>query len=86
MSLQLQNVSKFYGDQKVLDAITFNISKGEIIGLLGPNGSGKSTLMKIITSFVKPDSGIIEVCGIDIKADSIATRNKIGHLPEHNPL
>lgn len=86
MSLQLQNVSKFYGDQKALDAISFNISQGEIIGLLGPNGSGKSTLMKIITSFIQPDSGNIKVCGMDIQKNSIASRSKIGYLPEHNPL
>ncbi len=86
MSLQLQNVSKFYGNQKALDAITFSVSKGEIVGLLGPNGSGKSTLMKIITSFIQPDSGNIEICGIDIQKNSIASRAKIGYLPEHNPL
>ncbi len=86
MSLKLQEVSKYYGKQKALDNVSFNVSNGEILGLLGPNGSGKSTLMKIITSFIPPDSGIIEVCGINNQYDSFATRKKIGYLPEHNPL
>lgn len=86
MSLQLKGVSKYYGKQKALDNISFNVSKGEILGLLGPNGSGKSSLMKIITSFIPPDSGTIEVCGIDVQLNSMLTRSKIGYLPEHNPL
>jgi len=86
MSIQLQEVTKYYGKQKALDAVSFSVTKGEILGLLGPNGSGKSTLMKIITSFIPLDSGKIEVCGMDILKNSIATRRKIGYLPENNPL
>lgn len=86
MSLNLQEVSKYYGKQKALDNVTFSVAKGEIVGLLGPNGSGKSSLMKIITSFIPANSGKVEVCGMDIHENSIATRTKIGYLPEHNPL
>lgn len=86
MSLKIQGVSKYYGQQKALDDVTFSVSKGEILGLLGPNGSGKSTLMKIITSFIQPDAGNVQVCEMDVQQNSLATRSKIGYLPEHNPL
>ena len=86
MSIQLDGITKYYGKQKALDNVTFNVTKGEILGLLGPNGSGKSTLMKIITSFISPDSGSARVCELDVQTDSIESRSKIGYLPEHNSL
>lgn len=86
MSIKVHKITKFYGKQKALNDVSFEISKGEIVGLLGPNGSGKSTLMKIITSFIQPNSGNVEVCGIDVQQNSILTRKKIGYLPELNPL
>jgi len=86
MSIQIEGITKYYGKQKALDNVTFNVTRGEILGLLGPNGSGKSTLMKIITSFISPDSGCVKVCELDIQTDSIASRSKIGYLPENNSL
>jgi len=84
--IELKNIHKSYGNQKVLDNISFQIGKGEIVGLLGPNGAGKSTLMKIITGFIKADSGNVSVMGTDVSNDSLSIKKHIGYLPEHNPL
>jgi ABC-2 type transport system ATP-binding protein len=79
-------ISKLYGNQKVLNDLSFEIRKGEIIGLLGPNGAGKSTLMKILTGFTPLSSGKANICGLDIQEYSLQSKSKIGYLPEHNPL
>jgi len=86
MSIVVQGVTKFYGEQKALDNVSFEIKTGEIVGFLGPNGAGKSTMMKIITGFIPPSSGKILVNGIDTGDGSIAIKKKIGYLPENNPL
>ena len=86
MSIKIQHATKQYGAQKAVNDICFEVSKGQIVGFLGPNGAGKSTTMKIITGFIKPDAGTIEVCGMEVKGESIETKKKIGYLPEHNPL
>jgi len=75
-----------YGEQKAVDAISFRVDKGEIVGFLGPNGAGKSTTMKIITGFLKQDDGEAIVCGINVKEKPLETKTKIGYLPEANPL
>ena len=85
-SIEIKEVTKLYGKQKALDNITFDISKGEIVGLLGPNGAGKSTLMKIITSFITPNSGSVLINGVDVSEEELTTRASIGYLPENNPL
>ena len=84
--IELNNIQKSYGSQKVLDKVSFHIGKGEIVGLLGPNGAGKSTLMKIITGYIKPDSGEVKVMGVDVSAEPLQIKKHIGYLPEHNPL
>jgi ABC-2 type transport system ATP-binding protein len=86
MSIEVRNVTKIYGEQKALDNVSLSIQPGEIVGLLGPNGAGKSTLMKIVTCFIPPDSGEVKVNGHDIFEESLAVREKVGYLPEHNPL
>jgi ABC-2 type transport system ATP-binding protein len=86
MSIVVKDVTKKYGTQWALDHVSFEIPKGQIVGFLGPNGAGKSTMMKIITSFIPPTSGIIEVNGMNIAENSMETRRVIGYLPEHNPL
>jgi len=86
MSIKVDKVSKRYGRQLALDNISFELKKGEIVGFLGPNGAGKSTMMKIISCFVTPTSGRVEVCGNDIENESIKVRSLIGYLPESNPL
>lgn len=86
MSVIINNLSKHYGSQKAVDSISFTINKGEIVGFLGPNGAGKSTTMKMITGYLKPDSGDIAVAGINSKLDPKGIKRKIGYLPEANPL
>ena len=86
MSIVAQGVTKFYGEQKALDNVSFEIKTGEIVGFLGPNGAGKSTMMKIITGFIPPSSGNVFVNGIETGDGSIEVKKKIGYLPENNPL
>jgi ABC-2 type transport system ATP-binding protein len=84
--ISVQALSKVYGPQKAIDSISFQIGKGEIVGFLGPNGAGKTTTMKIITCFMPPSSGTVEVDGLNIHDHALEIRKKIGYLPEHNPL
>ena len=86
MSIVVKNLSKVYGEQYAVNGISFEAKAGEIMGFLGPNGAGKSTTMKIATSYLPPSSGTVEVCGIDVVKEPIAVRQKVGYLPEHNPL
>jgi ABC-2 type transport system ATP-binding protein len=86
MSISVKNVTKFYGKQKALDNVSFEVSSGEVIGFLGPNGAGKSTMMKIITCFIPQSEGEIEVYGHNVMSDSIEVRKRVGYLPENNPL
>lgn len=86
MSIEVKNVFKYYGEQAALNDVSFSVKSGEIIGFLGPNGAGKSTMMKIITCFIPKSAGSVKVCGLDVEADSIEVRKRVGYLPEHNPL
>lgn len=86
MSIQLTDISKTYGSQKVVKGISFEAKKGEIVGFLGPNGAGKSTTMKILTGFIRPTEGTVLVNGIDVIINPIDAQKSIGYLPEHNPL
>jgi len=86
MSIKVNSITKIYGKQKALDAVSFEIKPGEVVGLLGPNGAGKSTIMKILTCFIPPTSGDASVCDFDILEQSIEVRKKVGYLPENNPL
>ena len=84
--IEVNDITKRYGEQWALDHVSFTVQKGEIVGLLGPNGAGKSTLMKILTCFIPPTEGEATVCGHSIFDDTLAVRRCIGYLPEHNPL
>ncbi|MBN1633840.1 MAG: ATP-binding cassette domain-containing protein [Ignavibacteria bacterium] len=86
MSIKVENLTKYYGEQLAVDNISFEIKTGEIVGFLGPNGAGKSTTLKIITTYLAPTEGKIYVDGIDADFDPISVRRKIGYLPEQNPL
>jgi len=86
MSIEIQNITKLYGEQKALNNISISINQGEITGLLGPNGAGKSTLMKIISCFLPPSSGSATVHGTDVMLDPGKVKSIIGYLPEQNPL
>jgi len=86
MSVEVNKITKLYGEQKALNEVSFSIKSGEIVGFLGPNGAGKSTLMKIISCYLPPSIGTIKVCGLDVMEQSMEVRKKVGYLPEHNPL
>ncbi len=84
--ISVKNISKYYGTQKALDNVSFEIGNGKVIGFLGPNGAGKSTMMKIITGFIPQTSGEITVGGFDVTEQPIEVKKIVGYLPEHNPL
>lgn len=84
--INIQNLTKYYGETKAVDNISFEIKKGEILGFLGPNGAGKSTTVRIITCFMPPSSGSVSVDGMDVMEHSLEVRRKIGYLPENTPL
>jgi ABC-2 type transport system ATP-binding protein len=86
MSIIIQGVSKNYDTQIAVNNISASINKGEIVGFLGPNGAGKSTTMKMITGYLKPTSGLIKVCDMKVQENLMAIKQKIGYLPENNPL
>jgi ABC-2 type transport system ATP-binding protein len=86
MSVKVQELTKVYGEQRAVDAISFEVKSGEIVGFLGPNGEGKSTTMKMLTCYITPTSGEAWVSGSDIYEQSLEARKKIGYLPENNPL
>lgn len=86
MEIEVKNLTKYFGDNKVLDDLNFNIDKGEIVGFLGPNAAGKTTTMRILTGFLAPKTGQITIAGQNILENYLEIRKKIGYLPENNPL
>ena len=86
MSITVEHLTKTYGGQNAINSISFEAKKGEVLGFLGPNGAGKTTTMKILTCFIPQTSGTATVCGYDTRTDAMAVRQRIGYLPEHNPL
>ncbi len=86
MSIEVENLSKVYGDQKALNHISFKINRGEIVGFLGPNGAGKSTMMKILTTYIAASEGSAKVNGFDVQKNALNVQKHVGYLPEHNPL
>ena len=86
MAVEVQNLTKIYGQQRAVDNVSFSVSAGQIVGFLGPNGAGKSTTMKIATCYLPPSSGTIVVNGFDVTESPLEVRQQVGYLPEHNPL
>ena len=86
MSIEIKNLYKYYGEQAAVKNVSFSIQKGQVVGFLGPNGAGKSTTMKIITGYIPSSEGSVEVCGMPVDTNNLKTREKIGYLPESNPL
>lgn len=86
MSIEVKNISKFYGAQKALDEVSFTIKSGEVVGFLGPNGAGKSTMMRILTTYLNADEGDALVNGNNVQKEARAVQKSIGYLPESNPL
>ena len=86
MSIEVQNITKLYKDQKVLNDVSFKVKDAEIVGFLGPNGAGKSTMMKILTTYIEASEGSANVNGFDVTSDKKNVQSSVGYLPEHNPL
>ena len=86
MDIIVENLVKKYGAQKAVDNISFEVRTGEVLGFLGPNGAGKTTTMKIITTFLIPDSGNVYVGKNSIRRNPEEIKKNIGYLPESNPL
>ena len=84
--IEVQNLTKRYGEAKAVDNISFRVNEGEILGFLGPNGAGKSTTMNILTGYLSATSGIAKINGYDILEEPIEAKRQIGYLPELPPL
>jgi ABC-2 type transport system ATP-binding protein len=84
--IQVEHLTRCYGDLTAVDDVSFHIGRGEVVGLLGHNGAGKTTIMKMLTGFLEPTSGTIRVEDLDIDRDRRAIQRRIGYLPENCPL
>ena len=80
-----EGLSRRFGHLLAVDGISLTVARGEVLGILGPNGSGKSTTMKMITGFLAPSAGRVEVCGVDVAVDPVAAQRRLGYLPEGAP-
>jgi ABC-2 type transport system ATP-binding protein len=86
LSIKVKELSKDFGTQKAVNGISFEAKPGRILGFLGPNGAGKSTTMKMLTGYLKPNHGTIEICGKSISTAPLEIKRLIGYLPENTPL
>ncbi|MDZ4763853.1 MAG: ABC transporter ATP-binding protein [Chloroflexota bacterium] len=84
--IEVQNLTKIYGDYTAVDHISFSAKPGEVVGLLGPNGAGKTTTMRMLTGFMPPTDGRAQIAGHDISSDSMEARRAVGYLPERVPI
>ena len=84
--IKVNSLLRYYGDFKAVDDVSFEINKGEVVGLLGHNGAGKTTIMKMMTGYLEPTSGSIEVDQLQIDTDTRAIQARIGYLPENCPV
>jgi ABC-2 type transport system ATP-binding protein len=84
--IEVQDLTKAFGEKTAVDRITFSVNKGEILGFLGPNGAGKTTTMRILTGYLPATEGTAKIAGFDVFDDSMEVRRRIGYLPENPPL
>ena len=84
--IQVENLTKRYAGGEAVRGITFSVEKGEVVGFLGPNGAGKSTTMRMLTGYLPPTDGRIEVAGAKLPQESLIVRQRIGYMPENVPL
>ncbi len=84
--IKITNLTKRYGPKEAVRGISFEVSKGEIVGFLGPNGAGKSTTMNVLTGYLSASGGSASIAGFDVLDDAIEARRHIGYLPEQPPL
>ena len=84
--IKVENLTKNFGDVRAVRDISFEVSKGEVVGFLGPNGAGKTTTMRMLTGFLNPTEGAIEIANLLMPENSLEIRRRIGYLPEDAPL
>ncbi len=84
--IEVQDLTKAFGEKTAVDGITFSVNKGEILGFLGPNGAGKTTTMRVLTGYLPATQGTAKIAGFDVFDDSMEVRRRIGYLPENPPL
>ena len=84
--IEVQNLTKRYGQHVALDGVSFSVGRGEVVGFLGPNGAGKSTMMRILTTFIAATSGTVRVGGDCVFEQPMRVRKRLGYMPENNPL
>ena len=83
--IEVKELRRSFGPVVAVDGISFRAAKGQVLGLLGPNGAGKTTAMRMLTCYIRPDSGTASVCGHDIRHDSVRVRRSLGYLAENSP-
>ena len=83
--IKVKGLRRSFGPVVAVDGISFGAEKGQVVGLLGPNGAGKTTAMRMLTCYIRPDSGTASVCGHDILSDPIGVRKSLGYLAENSP-
>ena len=86
MLVEARDLTRDYGDLRAVDAVSFGIERGEIVGLLGPNGAGKTTTIRMLTGFLPPSDGTACIAGRDVQAEPVEVRRHVGYMPENNPL
>ncbi|KRT70893.1 MAG: ABC transporter [candidate division NC10 bacterium CSP1-5] len=84
--IEVEGLTKVYGNTTAIDSLTFTVQQGEVVGFLGPNGAGKTTTMRVLSCYMPPTSGTARVGGYDIRTQALDVRRRIGYLPEHVPL
>jgi ABC-2 type transport system ATP-binding protein len=83
--IEVKELRRSFGPVVAVDGISFSVQQGQVLGLLGPNGAGKTTAMRMLTCYIRPDSGTASVCGHDILKDPVGVRRSVGYLAENSP-
>jgi ABC-2 type transport system ATP-binding protein len=83
--IEASHLSKRYGDIVAVDDVSFAVDRGEVVGFLGPNGAGKSTTMRLLAGHLRPDGGAARIAGVDVAADPVAAKTRLGYSPEGAP-
>lgn len=86
LPVEVHQLTKYFNKQPAVHALSFHAEKGKVLGFLGPNGAGKSTTMKMITGFLQPSHGKVWISGYDLGTHPRQAKQRIGYLPEHNPM